>query len=74
MLVLSRKTGESVQIDATIQITVISSGKGRVKLGITAPDHVRILRAELEHHPPRAAMTRGETPQQVELEPVTPSS
>jgi len=47
MLVLSRKQNESLQIDSTIQITVISIGKGRVRLGINAPDHVRVLRNEL---------------------------
>ena len=47
MLVLSRKPKESVQIDSTIQVTVLSISKGRVKLGIRAPDHVRIVRNEL---------------------------
>ncbi len=47
MLVLSRKLKESVQIDSTIQVTVLSISKGRVKLGIRAPDHVRIVRNEL---------------------------
>ncbi len=47
MLVLSRKLKESVQIDSTIQVTVLSISKGRVKLGIRAPDHVSIVRNEL---------------------------
>ena len=47
MLVLSRKPKESVQIDSTIQVTVLSISKGRVKLGIRAPDHVSIVRNEL---------------------------
>ena len=47
MLVLSRKASESVQIDSTIQVTVVSIRKGRVKLGISAPDSVRIVRNEL---------------------------
>ncbi len=47
MLVLNRKKNESIQIDSTIQVTVISIGKRHVKLGISAPDHVRILRSEL---------------------------
>jgi carbon storage regulator CsrA len=58
MLVLSRKQSESLQIDAEIQITVISIGKGRVKLGISAPDHVRITRNELIGRRPDAAVTR----------------
>ena len=48
MLVLSRKQNESIQIDAEIQVTVISITKGRVKLGISAPKHIRIIRDELK--------------------------
>ena len=47
MLVLSRKPSESVQIDSTIQVTILAIGKGRVKLGIRAPNHVSIVRNEL---------------------------
>jgi carbon storage regulator CsrA len=48
MLVLSRRSGESIQIDSNIRVVVISVSKGRVKLGIEAPDHIRILRTEIE--------------------------
>ena len=47
MLVLSRKRNESVQIDSNIRVTVVSIRPGRVKLGISAPDDVRIVRTEL---------------------------
>ncbi|MAE68723.1 MAG: carbon storage regulator [Candidatus Peribacteraceae bacterium] len=47
MLVLSRKKDESIRIGHDITITVIDIGKGRVKIGIDAPDDVRILRGEL---------------------------
>ncbi len=60
MLVLSRRKNESVQINSTIQVTVIGISKGRVKLGITAPDDVRILRSELEHRPAGATLTPAE--------------
>ncbi|MCA9176152.1 MAG: carbon storage regulator [Planctomycetales bacterium] len=46
MLVLSRKPGEEIRVD-DITIIVQSTAKGRVKLGIVAPDDVRILRGEL---------------------------
>ena len=65
MLVLSRKQGESVQIDSTIQVTVVSISKGRVKLGISAPDHVHIVRNELIRNGPGVAGTKeDEWPQQ----------
>ena len=48
MLVLSRKSGESIQIGPDITITVIATGKDRVKLGFDAPRHIQILRSEIE--------------------------
>jgi carbon storage regulator len=47
MLVLSRKPGEKVAIGGNITLTVISCDGNRVRLGITAPDDVRVLRGEL---------------------------
>ncbi len=55
MLVLSRKPGESIQIDSNIRVVVISVSNGRTKLGIDAPDHIRILRTELEDREPHNA-------------------
>lgn len=47
MLVLTRKTSEMIQIGESIVIKVIHAGKNTVKIGIEAPNEVRILRAEL---------------------------
>jgi carbon storage regulator len=47
MLVLSRKLGEKVVIDGGITLTILEVERGRVRLGIDAPDDVRILRGEL---------------------------
>lgn len=47
MLVLSRKPGEKVIIGDDIVLTVVSVIGNRVRLGITAPEDVCILRAEL---------------------------
>lgn len=56
MLVLSRREKERVILfigDERIHIDVIQAGKngGVVRLGISAPDWVKILRAELEQEP-----------------------
>ena len=68
MLVLSRKKRESVQIGSTIQVTVVSIGKRHVKLGITAPDHVRIIRHELIDCGPNAVVTQEDTwPEQANI-------
>ncbi len=46
MLVLSRKPGEKIVIGG-ITVTVLEVHGDRVRVGIEAPEHVRILRAEL---------------------------
>ena len=48
MLVLSRKVGEKLVIDGGIVVTVNRIAGNRVTLGIEAPDHVRIVRGELQ--------------------------
>jgi len=45
MLVITRKLGESITIGAEI-VTVVSIGRKKVRLGITAPDNIPIRRAE----------------------------
>lgn len=47
MLVLSRKLGEKIHIGSGITITVIEVKGSKIRLGIDAPDHVPIFRAEL---------------------------
>lgn len=47
MLILSRKSNESIVIGENITIKVISVDKGMVKLGIDAPNDISILRSEL---------------------------
>lgn len=47
MLILSRKLEESIIIDDNIEIKVVELGNGRVKLGISAPREIEILRKEL---------------------------
>lgn len=49
MLVLSRKIGESIIIDGDIKVTVISTRKGAVRIGIEAPDDVTVNREEIEY-------------------------
>lgn len=60
MLVLTRKKNEVIQIGQEIVVKVISTGRGKVKLGIEAPANVRVLRAEL------AKLVSAPTPAAVE--------
>ena len=59
MLVLTRRSGQSIQIDSNIRVIVVSVSNGRAKLGFEAPDDVRILRSELED---REAVNVGSHP------------
>ncbi len=47
MLVLSRKKGQTIVIDAQIEVTVLEVEGDVVKIGISAPGHIPIIRQEL---------------------------
>lgn len=47
MLVLNRKVNESIIIDDRIEIRILETADGRVKLGISAPKDVQVLRKEV---------------------------
>ena len=47
MLVLTRKTGEAIQIGDDIEITVVSIKGDQIKLGINAPKNIEIHRKEI---------------------------
>ena len=46
MLVLRRNVGESILIDGGIRVVILGKERGRIAVGIEAPDHVRVMRAE----------------------------
>lgn len=47
MLILSRKKGQSIIIDGKIEVKVMETVDGKIKLGIEAPEDIEILRSEL---------------------------
>lgn len=47
MLVLSRRRGESIVLEGGITVTVLELTGNFVRLGVDAPDDVKILRSEL---------------------------
>lgn len=55
MLVLSRRIHESIQVSDSIVVQVLGIKGRQVKLGVTAPDDVRILRVELNSLQPLGA-------------------
>ncbi len=74
MLVLSRKSGQSIVIADDIVVNVVEIGRGRVQIGVSAPRHMSIYRQELVHrrgwsyvpvgHVDLALQTAAEPPQQ----------
>jgi carbon storage regulator len=47
MLVLSRKLNEKIVIDGGIVVTVLKIDRNQIRLGIQAPEQVRVLREEI---------------------------
>jgi carbon storage regulator len=51
MLVLSRKLNEKIVIDGGIVVTVVKIEGGQVRIGIDAPDHIKVFREEIIKKP-----------------------
>jgi carbon storage regulator len=47
MLVLTRRTGQSLRIGQNVEVRVVRIEGDRVVLGIAAPRHVAVVRSEL---------------------------
>ena len=64
MLVLTRKTGQTIMIGDDIEITVLSTAGEKVRLGIRAPRDVPVFREEVTGQGPGRpdALPAGESP------------
>jgi carbon storage regulator len=62
MLVLSRKIGETIIIDDAIEVTVVAVKGDKVRLGIKAPDSVRVDRQEVHQRRGEFAPASPATP------------
>lgn len=51
MLVLARKLDQSIQIGDDITLTIVAVKGNTVRIGISAPDHIRVTRSELQVEP-----------------------
>jgi len=47
MLILTRKINEEIIINSEIRIKILSISENQVKIGITAPENMEILRGEI---------------------------
>jgi carbon storage regulator len=59
VLVLRRKIGESIILDGVISVSVLAVEGERVKIGITAPPEVTIVREELLKTAPEVQKTNA---------------
>lgn len=49
-LILTRKKDQSFRVGADVVITIHKVDRGTVRIGITAPKEVKVLRSELVPH------------------------
>jgi carbon storage regulator len=47
MLVLTRKTNQSIMIGDDVEVTVLAVARDKIRLGITAPKEVPVFRKEV---------------------------
>ena len=59
MLFLTRKVGESVVINDTIELTVVEVRGKSIKLGFTFPPEAKVLRRELHERIKAEAQDQG---------------
>lgn len=62
MLILVRKIQQEIWIEGGITIQVLGVERDRVKLGISAPDNVKVMRQELLDADPPVALVGGDAP------------
>ncbi len=55
MLVLSRKLNERIVVGGSVVVTVVRISGDKVRLGIEAPDDVRVIRDEIAEQDGEAA-------------------
>ena len=66
MLVLTRKTNQSIMIGDEIEVSVLAVSRDKIRLGITAPREVPVYRKEVyESMNGDGASTNGDSPSEV---------
>lgn len=68
MLIIRRRVGESILIGDDIEVQITEITGNRIKMGISAPPHVLILRKEIRlAEQENLAAARGVSPEAVHL-------
>lgn len=58
MLVLSRNIGETIKIGDNIEVQILGITRGHIRVGISAPREIQIMRSELLGRPHRSCAQR----------------
>ncbi len=58
MLVLSRNIGETIHIGENIEVQILGIARGQIRVGISAPREIQIVRTELLGRPHRPCSPR----------------
>jgi carbon storage regulator CsrA len=66
MLVLTRKVNEEILIGDNIRIKIVDIGAGRIRIGVSAPRDVTVLRDEVIRDFDRPAIESAAVPASVE--------
>ena len=75
MLILTRQAGEAITIGDGVRIVVLGVDRRGVRIGIDAPSHVRILRAEIVSEVEAENRRAAETPEAwTALVPIKPKA
>jgi carbon storage regulator len=74
MLVLSRKVGERIQIGDQISVVIVRINGNAVRVGIEAPTHMTVIRAELQQRTSQHAVAAGEAEEQTSICEESPAS
>jgi len=64
MLILTRRPGESIQVGENIEISILEIRGNQVRIGISAPPDVLVLRSELLEGARASATNRPTSPHQ----------
>lgn len=67
MLILSRRVGETIMIGEDIQVTILNLHGGQVRVGVAAPLHIVVDRAEIAQR-----KAQGLQPRKIGLEYTLP--
>lgn len=65
MLILSRRESERVHLGDDIVLTIVRVNGDKVRIGVEAPAHIKILRTELEVSDKNLTVTPIESKEQI---------